>query len=283
MPEIDNLDDAIRDAVEKNPPPPDAALEELLGKKPDEEKPADKKPVEKTEEEKPEDQHESDEGTEEIDADSTEVKNALVFYRALNDPTQRGDLVKTLAQVSGYDLTKKEQATQLNKDIKSILREKLGDNYEILSGDKLAEAFHEALELKVKEAVEPALAKISKAEVAENNRKADSAMTDFFKRNDISKDQQEAVSKKLFEKMQVMPAGPNSDVNSYLDDLYFLTHRDRVATKTVKNTVEKIKENAKERNSSGEGTGNEDRIKRGSAMPSLDEAVRAAFRNERLS
>jgi tripartite-type tricarboxylate transporter receptor subunit TctC len=107
-------------------------------------------------------------------------------------------------------------------------------------------------------------------------------MNDFFKRNDIPENKQEEVAGKMFAKFQTMPATPNTPVDSYLDDIYFITHREATAVKTVKSTVKKINDNAKERNSSGEGTGNEDRIKSGSAMPSLDESVRAAFKGVRL-
>lgn len=276
--DMDTLDEAIRDAVEKNPPPPDAAMEELLGKT--EETPQPKKEEIKKEEPK------AEEETENVDADIDEVKKALVFYRALSDPKQSKDLAEAIAKNAGYDLTKTQEVKQLNKDIKSILREKLGDNYDVLSGDKLSEAFEEALSLKVNDIVtektKPVLDRMSNAEKVENDRKAATAMDDFFKRNDIPEANREAVAGKMMGKMRVMPATAETPIDSYLDDLYLITHREATATKTVKNTVKKINENAKERNSSGEGTGNEDRIKRGSAMPSLDESVRAAFKGVRL-
>lgn len=274
---FDDLTSAVEDAVSKVEIPKDALHEELMGQEKKEEK---KEPEKKEVEEKePE--------TSEIDADEEEVKKALVFFRALSDPKQSQELAEVIARNAGFELTKKSEVKAVIRDAKSILKEKLGDNYDLLSGDALAEAVKEIVkdlvDTQVTEKTKPVLDKISVAEKAENERKATSAMQDFFKRHDITDEKtQDEIAGKMLSKFKTMPATPEASVDTYLDDIYFLVNREASANKAVKETVKKIKKNAEERNSSGEGIGNDDRIKRGSAMPSLDEAVRAAYKGIRL-
>jgi hypothetical protein len=107
-------------------------------------------------------------------------------------------------------------------------------------------------------------------------------MDSFFKRHDIATADREAICGDMMKKMSKMPATPETPIDEYLDDIYSLVNKGRGEARTVKKTVEKIAKNAKERNSSGDGGSDDDRIKKGSHMPSLDEAVKAAFRGEKL-
>jgi hypothetical protein len=88
----------------------------------------------------------------------------------------------------------------------------------------------------------------------------------------------------MMEKMKVLPASSGTDVNAYLDDIFTLVTRDTEAARTVKRTVTKIKQNAQDvsRTSGDGGTGNDKRVKVGSKLPSVKEAVAAAFRGEKF-
>jgi hypothetical protein len=79
-----------------------------------------------------------------------------------------------------------------------------------------------------------------------------------------------------------MPAAGDVTIEQYLDDIYYLVNRSATETKVVKETVEKINRNAKGAQRTPGTEINEDNIKKGSRIPTLKEAVEAAFRGERL-
>jgi len=252
----------------------------------------------KAEENKPEAKVESktetpEETAIEIDATEDEIKNGLKLFRSLANPTERAQVIEYLAKVGGYDLTKRGEVKQLERDTKTILREKLGDAYEILGGDKLGDAFDALLtdrvearvKTRVEELTKPALEKIAATELAVNQQKANTAMESFFTRHKIEAKDRERVADKMMKKMETRPVAPNSDVSEYLDDMYYLVSKSDNEARTVKKVVTKIRTNAQEvSRTSGEGSGiDESRLtNRTGKLPSLDEAVKAGFRGERL-
>lgn len=252
-------------------------------------------PQEETKEEakvddKPTKETKADESTEEteeleIDASPSEIQNALALFRALGDPKTASKTIQDLAKLGGYDLTKPAEVKQLAKDTKSVLKEKLGDSYDILGGDRLAEAMDMIIAEQVESKTKPTLERIAQSEREANERRANAAMDEMWARHKISDSKErERISGLMLAKMKQMPAGPESDVKSYLDDIYALATRDTEAARTVKKTVTKIKTNAEEvQRTSGEGDGvQETRVKTGSRLPSVREAVEAAFRGERF-
>jgi len=237
----------------------------------------DKKPADKSDEE--------DDDVVEIDASPEEIRNALNLMRALANPETASQTMQELAQVTGYKLETKKQVQQFERDVKTVLKEKLGDSYDLLSGDKLAEAFDALLEERVGKITKPVLERIENTERAANEQKANAAMDALWARTNITdKAQREKIAGKMVEKMKVLPAGPATDISSYLDDIYSLVTRDTEAARTVKKTVTKIKNNAKDARTSGDGNNGTDdkRVHTGSKLPSIREAVAAAFRGEKL-
>jgi len=243
-------------------------------------------PNEKDEKETPVTETETETESEitEIEGDPEEINNALVLFRSLNNPAERVKLIENLAAAGGYDLTKKSEVKQLERDARAILKEKLGANYDILNGDALSDAFEELVSARVEKLTKPVLDRVTAAEVKANESLANKAMEDFFERHEITGREKEVISEKMFAKMQTMPATPKTNVTEYLDDLYTIVSKGKTETTAVKRMVVKINKNAKDSNRlSGEGTGNEDRFKEGSRMPDLDESVRAAFAGKKLN
>lgn len=222
----------------------------------------------------------------EVDASPEEIKNALSIVRALGNKETAGSTIEELARITGYDLGKKADQRAIVKDLKTIFREKLGDSYDLLSGDKLAEAMEAVVDSRVTEITKPVLDRITESERSANESKANAAMDSLWTRHEVTdKAQREKISGRMMEKMQKLPAGPGTDVNSYLDDIFSLVNRDTEASRTVKKTVTKIKQNAQDvSRTSGDGSSGSDetRVKTGSKLPSIREAVSAAFRGERL-
>lgn len=223
----------------------------------------------------------------EVETTPEEIRNAINLLRTLSNPETAQATFEMLAKQGGYDLTKKAEVKQLVRDSKTVLREKLGDAYDVLGGEKLAEAFDEILADRVSKATKPLEDNARLAAQQANEQKADMAMKAFFTRNEISTDNavREELASKMMAKMQKLPPAQGIDVNEYLDDIYTVVGKleePAVAkTKQTEMTTEvakRINKNLKEKIPSAEGSGVDDhRVKQGSKKPSLDESVRAAF------
>ncbi len=71
-------------------------------------------------------------------------------------------------------------------------------------------------------------------------------------------------------------------MEDYLDDIYTLVSKSKSTTKAVRATVDKINRNAKDASRTSGVEIDEKRVNRGSHLPTLDEAVKAAMRGEKL-
>lgn len=226
----------------------------------------------------------SDEETFEIDASAEEIGNALALFRSIADPKTRIGVLQQLAKQGGYDLGKPQQVEQLADDITAILRESLGDSYDLLAGDKLGKALEKVLESKVKKLTDPILERISNAEKLHYQQQSAAALNNLWSRHQVPEGQREKIAGQMMAKMKQLPPSTDTLADEYLDDIYHLVQRDTDRARTVKTTVKKIQQNAQDatrKGASGEG-GDEKRIKTGSRLPSVKESVAAAFRNERL-
>jgi hypothetical protein len=221
----------------------------------------------------------------EFDASPEEIRAGLSILRSLGNPETAAETIQELAKVGGYDLTKKSDVKALEKDAKSILKEKLGASYDIIGGDALAEAFQAIIDNEVGKQTKPVMDKLNVAEMQANQSKADAAMDAMWSRHNVTDTKlREKVAGVMLSKMKVMPATPNADINTYLDDMYALATRDTERARTVKSVVKKIETNANDvSRTSGEGSGiDESRVRQGSKLPSISEAVKAAFAGKKL-
>lgn len=283
-------DTTLRDAVLESFAEAEKAAGAGAGEDPKTEK------VEKTdkaEDKKPEEKpekvvEEEDDDVLEVDASSDDIKTSLAILRALRDPKTSADTIEFLAKQAGYNLENKKEVKQLEKDFKTILKEDLGDSYEFIGGDKFAvaieKAFKSALSGEIESRTKPVIERLSQAEAQANQQKADTAMDAMWKRNEVTDPKvREKIAGQMLRKMAAMPAGPESNIDIYLDDIYALVTKDRRDATTVKKTITKVRNNAQDvERRQGEGSDDDARIIKGSKLPSVREAVEAAFRNERL-
>jgi len=287
-----NLADSVKTAVEeeakKGTGGADRGVGDSKGDK-SAETGSDAKPkTEQKAEEKPakEDKSVGDTGeaseVQEVDLSPEELDNAVRLFKALANPETRSGVVEMIAKQSGYDLTQKKDQKSLTRDLKTVLREKLGDSADILQSDKIAEALEETLEERVKKITEPIIAKIQQAEQDSNVQKANDAMDAMFKRHEIAEGDREKIAGLMLKKMEKMPATPSTNIIEYLDDIYSLVSKDSARGREVKKVVDKINQNAKDVRASGDGGTDDKRLKTSTGLPSLREAVEAAFRGERL-
>lgn len=232
---------------------------------------------------KKEDTEGEDDGVIEIDASPEEINNALALFRSIANPQTRSAALAEIARNAGIKLETKADETKLAKDVATVLKEALGDSFELLSGDKLAVGLERIIKQEAQKLLDPVLSRLNEAEATRYKGEADNALSELWKRQKIDDPKvREQISGKMLAKMKVMPASKDANANEYLDDIFALVHKGDSDSRQVRDKITRIKTNAKEtQRVSGEG-GDEKRIKTGSKLPSVHESVQAAMRGERL-
>lgn len=207
----------------------------------------------------------------EVDARTVE---ALQLMDMLENPKTAPAVVESLMKQLGIQLpeTKKEEA-KAAKTVKSILKEKLGADFEFLA-DKLGDALEEAFTVETGKV---------RAEVlsVEQNRAQRELVTEynvFLTENKVSESEAGELNKLVDE---IPPTG-NIPLSRYLGRLLRM-HRAEVAeAKAETAKKQRQKENLQRRPEAAGIEGNEERIVRGSRNISAREAVEAAVRGESL-
>lgn len=180
---------------------------------------------------------------------------------------------------AGLDPTSRQEVKEAKKDTVSYLKSALGDTYSDFA-EVLGPAFDKLLNDKLEEHTKPLRDQVMSQQQALAERQADAAMEAFHARHKTVKADREALEKSMEVKIRQMPAAGDQSIDEYLDDIYYLVSRQKSETKAVKETVDKINRNAKDGSRlSGVET---ERVNRGSHLPTLDEAVRAAYRGEKI-
>lgn len=262
MPEdtVTSLDDSVKAAVEEH------TTEQKVDEKV-ESKEAEKPVVE----DKPAPAPEIDEKT----------KNAVTLYDALVNPDTREETVKYLMKQAGLDTSAKSDVKAAKQDTITFLKAKLGDTYADFA-EVLGPAFDELLAAKLSEHTKPLEEKVTRAELSAAEQAADAAMESLFSRHEIPKGERAEIEAAMEKKIRQMPAVGDMTIEEYLDDIYFLVSRSRAEGKAVRKTVDKINRNAKDASRTSGVEIDEKRVNRGSHLPTLDEAVKAAMRGEKL-
>lgn len=277
-----SLSDAVKDAFDKNGIDPDAEL------KPDHATGETKviKKDEKSKTAEPEKTAETDkevEDTFEVDASQEEIGHALALHRALADPKSRAGIIAQLAEKAGYDLGSKKEVKQLSEDIEEILKESLGDSYDLLSGPQLAKAIDRVLDVRVKKLVDPVVERLNASEMKAQQEQANASLATLWERQKVDPKERTKVADLMLKKMNQVRPGEGVSADEYLDDIYSLVQRDVEKARAVKTTVRRITQNAQDVNrTSGDGGTDDKRVKTGSKLPSISEAVAAAWRGETL-
>lgn len=254
------LDDAVKTAVAENPP-----VETTEQK------------VEATETKTEQKGETKVEPTAEEIAYQEKVDKAVRLFDALSDPNVGRSVVEELARKAGV-IGAKEGATQkeIEKSVVDTLKESLGAEYEFLA-DRLAVGLDKIISKTVAEQIKPVQLQATEAQERAIKADVDKSFAVFESKHKDAKD----VEKDMLEMSKRHPFNGEYPMEDYLEDIYKLVTVDKKEAKVIKTTVDKINKNAQElRDSSTEVQ--ETRVAKGSKLPSLNEAVAAAFRNERL-
>jgi polyhydroxyalkanoate synthesis regulator phasin len=209
----------------------------------------------------------------------TETQEALQLYRALKDPTIGKAVVQELANRAGVAVNKGEVTqTQAKKAVIDLLKENVPSEYHFLV-EGMAKGIEAAINQNVNDKVAPIQQQSQQALERMVEKEVDSEIESFYARNkDAVKFKGEI--DKLSGKMPW--GGPDSmPMKEYLDHLYTIVSKEESENKTVERVVGRINKNAKEVRETSTVASPTD-VKVGSKLPSLDEAIRAGFRNERL-
>ena len=205
------------------------------------------------------------------------IDKALRLYEALEDPNIGRSVVEELARkagVIGHEQGKSEK--QITKSVVDVLKESLGAEYEFLA-DKLAVGIDTIVKQTVAEQIKPVQAQTNEAIERAVKADVDSAYAQMEAKFKDFKD----FDKEMTELSKELPYTGDYPMERYLERLYKLVTADKKEAKVIKQTVDKINKNAQElRDSSTEVQ--ETRVKSGSKLPSLNEAVAAAFRGEKF-
>jgi hypothetical protein len=228
----------------------DAALDKAMGSEEvedaQEEETQEETAEELQESEEPKEEEAQAEAAEEFSAEQLAAAKAL--YKKLSDPKTSVATITSMVKQAGYTLTELKEATKSEQkeivtDIVDILKEELGDDYDLLAGPKLGQAISKMLDLKVSEALKPLQTKLQEAENATVKKEVDKALDWAYSSLDGFKASEALIA----EKMQLYPYTGKVSYKTYLSEMHALatsgaaTKRTQRADSNLKNDVKASK------------------------------------------
>lgn len=137
---------------------------------------------------------EPDDDDEPDDEEKEELEKAKQLFAIMKDPVARKAFLTQMMESEGLNKdSSKKEITQAKKNIESILKTHLGDEYDILHG-KLTKGLTEILELFFEEKVKPFGERLSANEAKEERKLAESAWDSVFAEYSNSKELENAVA-----------------------------------------------------------------------------------------
>jgi hypothetical protein len=222
------LDEAVNNAIEQEEKAPEST-EEVTEETTE---------TEETEEE----DSEEEAGDEEFTAE--QLEKAKQLYKQLSNPKTSVDTINQMVRNAGYTLSEIKEATVSDKkdiavELVDILKEELGDDFELVAGDKLAAALAKVLDLKVSQALKPLETKLEQAEFESRKKEVDKALDwaynslEGFKTNESL----------ILDKMKTYPYQGKGTYQKYLTEMHALAtsgaaqKRTQRAESNIKNDV----------------------------------------------
>lgn len=214
--------------------------------------------------------------TPKVETPNPDQQAALNLYNAIKDPETSRTVIKQLAELAGLDITEKKEAKQLQKTISQIITEELGEDNSILA-EKLGPALEKVIAKAVEDQVKPIQETISETKKNEFSTRIDRT----FKELEVeTKGLSKQLDKRMAELMDELPPGPSTEPEKYIRHIFKLAKSDYDEVERVKAQDVKRDQNKK---STHVPTGvNAERVKSGSKLPTIREAVQAAMRGETL-
>lgn len=213
---------------------------------------------------------------EEPKVESPDQQAALNLFNALKNPETSGIVIKQLAELAGLEIGVKKDAAKLTKTISQIISEELGEDNSILA-EKLGPALEKIIAKAVEDQVRPMQETISEQKRTEFATRIDKT---FETINIESKGLSKKLEPRMVELMDQIQPGPKTEPEAYIRHIFTLAKSDFDEAEQVK--AQNVKRD-KNKASSHVPTGvNAERVKSGSKLPTIREAVLAASRGESL-
>ena len=189
--------------------------------------------VETTEEETSGTEEEGEEET--LSAD--EQKEAKTLYKLLKDKSTQKSTLQLLAQRAGLlEAETPAEVKQAKKDLKALVKEKLGPEYEFLSG-KLGEVMEAVLENERTDINERLNASTQK----EVERETSTALERLARE---TKGESKKLEDRMIQLMDRIKPSDNLSVYEYLKDLYTLASSGKSTARAANQIADKIRRNA---------------------------------------
>lgn len=207
---------------------------------------------------------------------SPEQTAALNLFNALKDPETAGPTLRHLADLAGFDLAHRKDQKDLKKSISQIVAEELGEDNSILA-EKLGPTLEKIIQSAVEERIKPVTSSI---EAREQKEVADAIEDALAKLETETKGLSKKLETKMVELMDEIAPGPKTKPEAYIRKIYKLAVSDYEEAEKIKAQNKKREEN--KTTSTVHSGVNADRVKSGSRLPSIREAVEAGMRGETL-
>lgn len=197
------------------------------------------------------------------------VSEAMKLQEQLDDPDLGPAMLAKIAKKFNLSLSAetKKEAAQTTKKFSERLRDKLPEESKFLA-DSIGDAFGELLEEEIESRVTPIKSRVNEDIKTRVERETNGQITKFFESNKINEETQKEMDKIS----RKFPPGPDVDVEEYLSNLHKIATYGKSSGEKLKQTVDKINKNQREEKPSPTEV-NESRVRKGSKLPSLDEAI----------
>lgn len=226
--------------------------------------------AEESSEETPEETAENEE--EEISA--ADLKQAKELFKLLKDPQTATNTIRVLAQRTGLlDATTVKEVKENKKELKDIVKEKLGPEFAFLA-DKLSGVFESVLE----EERATQNASVSRIEAANTEREVQSVLDKLARE---TKGESRKAESKMIELMSKFTIGSNTTLEEYLRGLHAQATAGRSSATVKGQMADKIRRNANDvssrLNGNTTGSGNKGTVEIPGKKMSLKESVNFAM------
>lgn len=181
---------------------------------------------------------ESEEGAE--SGNEEENKQAIALFKMLKDPNTSDLVIRQLAQKAGLlkEVETKQDVREAKRDLKAIVKEKLGDEYKFLA-DKLGDVMEAVLE-------EERLSQkgdIARIEAQNTEREVQNVLDKLARE---TKNESRKVESRMVELMDKFTIGKNISVEDYLRGLYAQATASRSSATVKGQMADRINRNSKD-------------------------------------
>lgn len=201
-----------------------------------------------------------------------EIEEAVNFYKALKDPDQQKYIIQELAQRAGLIQKGETPTAKQEKKYGEIIKEVLGTEYPDLEQrlSLVFSKFEQENDAKLNEVK----AELQRERQSKAVQEFDREFSAFIRENKVS----EEVASKMIKEIELLPPsmGGKITLTQYMNKIHSLVVGNQKTVDEAVKRNQKIEQNLKSRPQNLTGEIADERLKRGSKLPSIRESVQAA-------